>query len=64
MRKTAYRNPQGFKEVKCKVCGINHLFIDTISESGTCYRCVIKGIDPNSTITTDFSSDDENPKQK
>lgn len=58
MSKNAYRTPTGFKEVKCSRCNTHTVKIDASSVGGTCFRCVSKGINPESVILTDLSPEE------
>jgi hypothetical protein len=58
MSKNAYRTPTGFKEVKCSRCNTHTVKIDASSAGGTCFRCVSKGINPESVILTDLSPEE------
>ena len=58
MSKNAYRTPAGFKELKCSKCGVHHVKVDTNSTGATCFRCVSKGINPESVILTDLSDEE------
>jgi len=58
MSKNTYRTPEGFKEVKCNRCNTHTLKVDASSTGGTCFRCVAKGINPESVILTDLSPEE------
>jgi len=58
MSKNTYRTPQGFKEIKCEKCGVHTIKVDAESKSATCFRCVSKGINPESVILTDLSQEE------
>ena len=58
MSKNTYRTPQGFKEIKCGKCGTETVKVDAQSTGATCFRCVSKGINPESVILTDLSQED------
>jgi len=58
MSKNTYRTPQGFKEIKCCKCGVHTIKVDAESKEATCFRCVSKGINPESVIVTDLSPED------
>ena len=58
MSKNTYRTPQGFKEIKCDKCGVHTIKVDAESKGAICFRCVSKGINPESVILTDLSQED------
>ncbi len=58
MSKNTYRTPQGFKDVKCIKCNTHTIKVDVSSKSGICFRCVSKGINPESVILTDLSTEE------
>jgi transposase len=58
MSKNTYRTPQGFKEIKCEKCGVHTIKVDAEAKSATCFRCVSKGINPESVILTDLSQEE------
>lgn len=58
MAKTSHRTPTGFKEIKCSKCGDHTIKVDSESTGATCFRCVAKGINPESVILTDLSPEE------
>ena len=58
MSKNTYRTPQGFRDVKCSRCNTHTVKVDAASASGVCFRCVSKGINPESVILTDLSTEE------
>lgn len=58
MSKTSHRTPTGFKEIPCSKCGAHTVKVDAESISATCFRCVSKGMNPDSVILTDLSQEE------
>lgn len=58
MSKNKYRTPTGFKEIKCSKCGVHSVKVDSQSTGAICFRCVSKGINPESVILTDLSQEE------
>lgn len=58
MSKNTYRTPTGFKDLKCSKCNSHTVKVDSSSTGATCFRCVSKGINPESVILTDLSPEE------
>lgn len=56
--KIASRTPKGFMEVACSKCGTERMVIDSNSVSGTCFKCVSKGMNGESIILTDLPQEE------
>jgi len=48
----------GIKSMPCKDCGRKVDNLDESSVAVTCWRCVCKGINPNSVILSDLSGEE------
>lgn len=58
MKKAKFGNRTGgVKTIKCKNCSRNVENVDETTVAVTCWRCVCKGLNPNSVILSDMTAE-------
>lgn len=58
MAKVSSRTVKGFKEIKCSRCKTHLVKVDESSISAVCFRCVSKGMNPDSVMITDMTKEE------